>query len=73
MELLTVDGNGDGLREDEAISTLERGYLAELVELQVLSADAVGRDGLDEFNVEAILLCDSEQASGARVALQDTY
>lgn len=35
-KILTVDGNGDALGEDEAISALKGGHLAELVELQVV-------------------------------------
>lgn len=68
----TVHGDGDGLAEDEAVSTLEGGDLAELVELQVLGGDTIGRDSLDELEVKTVLLRDGEQRGGARVALRDT-
>lgn len=66
---LTVDGDGNGLRENEAVGTLEGRDLAELVDLQVVGRDALGRLGVDELDVEAILLCDSEEGGGARVTL----
>lgn len=66
----TVDSNGNCLREHEAVSTLEGGDLAELVQPQVLLRDTLGRLCVDELNVEAILLCDREKRRGARVALQ---
>jgi hypothetical protein len=69
---LTVHGDGDALGQDEAISALERGDLAELVQLQVLGRHALGRLGLDRFDVEVVLLRDGEQSRGARVALQQT-
>ena len=65
----TVDSDGDGLAEDEAVSTLEGGDLAELVELQVLGGDALLGGGLDELDIEAVLLGDSEEGGGARVTL----
>ena len=69
-EQLTVDGNGDGLAEDEAVGTLEGGDLAELVELQILGRDAIGGHSLDELEVKTVLLRNGEQRSGARVALR---
>lgn len=67
--VLTVDSDGDALGENEAVSTLEGRDLAELVELQVLAGNTLGRLGLDELNVEAVLLCDREEGCGARVTL----
>ena len=66
---LTVDGNGDSLAENEAVGTLEGRDLAELVELQVLSGETVSGNSLDELEVKTVLLRNSEQRSGARVAL----
>ena len=65
----TVDSDGDALREDETVSALEGGDLAELVELQVLGRDTLGRLSVDELDVEAILLCDGEEGGGTRVTL----
>lgn len=65
----TVDSDGDALREDEAVSALEGGDLAELVELQVLGRDTLGRLSVDKLDVEAILLCDGEEGGGTRVTL----
>ena len=67
--VLTVDSDGDGLRENEAVGTLESGNLAELVELQVLGRDTLSRLSVDKFNVKTILLCDSKKGGGARVTL----
>ena len=66
---LTVDSNGNGLAENEAVGALEGRDLAELVELQVLGGDAFSRHGLDELKVKTVLLRNGEQRSGARVAL----
>jgi hypothetical protein len=68
---LTVHGDGDALGQDEAVLALEGGDLSELVELQVVGRDTLSRLGLDELNLEAILLCDCEERSGARVALSN--
>lgn len=67
--VLTVDSDGDGLRENEAVSALEGRDLAELVELQVLLRDTLGGLGSDELDIEAVLLRDSEEGGGARVTL----
>lgn len=66
----TVNGNGDGLGEDETVGALKGGNLAELVELQVLGGDAIGGHGLDELKVKTVLLRNGEQRGGARVALR---
>ena len=65
----TVDSDGDGFGEDEAISALEGGNLSELVELQVLGGDALGWLSVNELDVEAVRLRDSEEGGGAGVAL----
>lgn len=70
----TVDGDGDGLSEDEAIGTNEGGDLAQRVELGVLSAlvergvhIALSRDHLD---VQVIALGRDQDRDGARVVLK---
>lgn len=68
--VLTVDSDGNGLRENEAVGALEGGDLAELVELQVLLRDALGGLGGDELDIEAVLLGDGEERGGARVTLR---
>ena len=68
--VLTVDSDGHGLRENEAVGALEGGDLAELVELQVLLRDALGGLGGDELDIEAVLLGDGEERGGARVTLR---
>ena len=67
--VLTVDSDGDGLRENEAVSTLESRDLAKLVDLQILGRDALGRLSVDKFDVKTVLLCDSKEGGGARVTL----
>ena len=68
--VLTVDSDGNGLRENEAVGALEGGDLAELVELQVLLRDTLGGLGGDELDIEAVLLGDGEERGGARVTLR---
>lgn len=68
--VLTVDSDGNGLGENEAVGALEGRDLAELVDLQVVRRDALGRLGVDELDVEAVLLCDRKEGGGARVTLQ---
>ena len=68
--VLTVDSDGNGLREDEAVGALEGGDLAELVELQVVLRDALGGLGGDELDIEAVLLGHGEEGGGARVTLR---
>lgn len=69
--ILTVDGNGHGLGQDVAILALEGGNLAQLVELEVFGADALGWLSLDELEVEAVGLCDGENGGGTGVALEN--
>ena len=66
----TVDGNGNALGEDVAVGTLEGGDLAELVELEVLSVDTLGRLGVNDVKVEAVGLCDGQQGGGTGVTLR---
>ncbi|THZ80313.1 hypothetical protein D6C84_07549 [Aureobasidium pullulans] len=54
-------GNGNALGEDVAVGTLEGGDLAELVELEVLGLDTLGRLGVNDVKVEAVGLCDGQQ------------
>jgi hypothetical protein len=70
--VLTVDSDGDALGEHKAVSALEGGDLSKLVELQVVLRDTLGGLGLDELNVEAILLRDGQERGGTRVTLLDT-
>jgi hypothetical protein len=67
---LTVHGNGNALGQDVAVGALKGGDLAELVELQILGRDALLGGRLNRLDVEIVLLGDSEQSRGARVALQ---
>lgn len=69
---LTVDGNGHALGEDVAISALEGGNLAELVELEVLGRDTLGRLGVDNLELEVVGLSDCKDSSAAGVALEDS-
>ena len=66
----TVDGNGNALGEDVAVGTLEGGDLAELVELEVLGLDTLGRLGVNDVKVEAVGLCDGQQGGGTGVTLR---
>ena len=43
--------------------------LAELVELEVLSLDTLGRLGVNDVKVEAVGLCDGQQGGGTGVTL----
>ncbi|THZ99421.1 hypothetical protein D6C82_05163 [Aureobasidium pullulans] len=63
-------GNGNALGEDVAVGTLEGGDLAELVELEVLSLDTLGRLGVNDVKVEAVGLCDGQQGGGTGVTLR---
>lgn len=74
MYIHTVDGDGDGLSEDESIGTNEGGDSAQGVELGVLSAlvesgvhIALSRDQLD---VQVIALGRDQDRDGARVVLR---
>lgn len=67
---LTVDSNGHGLSQDIAVGALEGRDLAQLVELLVVIADALGRFGVHDLEVDVVGLCDSEDGGGARVALK---
>ena len=65
---LTVDSNGDALREDKAVGTDESGDLSEGVELQVLRGDIAG-SSWDKLDIKAVLLCDDEERVCSGVAL----
>ena len=66
----TVDGNGNALGEDVAVGALEGGDLAELVDLEVLGVDTLGRLGVNNVKVEVVGLCDGQQGGGTGVALR---
>ena len=71
----TIDGNGDGLRESEAIGTLEGGDLASGVDLEVLSAgvELSGRVslGVNQLQLEVVVLSSDQDGDGATVVLDD--
>lgn len=55
--------------ENVAISTNESWDLAELVDLEVLRRDTLGRVGVDELQVDVVRLGHSSDGNGARVFL----
>jgi len=64
----TVDGDGDHLSQDEAVGANEGRYTIERVELDVL--EILGRrSGLDQLNIELVLLRNCEEDSCAGIAL----
>lgn len=63
---LTVDGNGNGLGESEAVLANEGGDLAKTVGLEVLSV-GVALLGLDDVELDVVRLGDS--ADGCRTAV----
>lgn len=65
----TIDGDGNSLVEDVAISTNEGRDLSERVNLQVLGVLRLGI-GRDNLEVEVVGLRNGEDARRARVALQ---
>src|SRR5690606_31295148 len=68
---LTIDSDGNALGEDEAISTLESGDLAEGVELEVLLRDTLaGLALVDDLDIETVGLRNGEEDRSAGVALQ---
>lgn len=69
---LTVDGDGHALGQNIAVGALESRNLAELVELQVVGADALAGLGVDALQLQAIGLGDGEDGGGARVLLCGT-
>lgn len=66
----TVDGDGDGLREDEAILADEGGDLAETAGLEVLSGRLAELD-IDKVELEIVGLRDSLDGGAAGVALEE--
>lgn len=70
----TIDGNGNDLRQSEAIGTLEGGDLASGVELEVLSAgvelSARVSLGLNQLQVEVVVLSSDQDGEGATVVLE---
>lgn len=70
MKSLTVDGNGNALREDElAVGADEGRDLAERVDLLVVLAHALGDVLVDKLNIEIVVLRNREEGGGARVVL----
>ena len=66
---LTVDGNSDALAQNVAIAALERGNLAQLVELAVVIADALGWLGVHHVEFDVVGFGHSEEGGCAWVAL----
>ena len=66
----TVDGDGHALVEHIAVSALEGGDLAELVEEAVVVAHALRWLGVDLLELEAVGLGDGEDGGRARVVLR---
>lgn len=71
----TIDGNGNNLREGEAIGTLEGGDLASGVDLEVLSAgvELSSRVGLslNQLQIEVVVLSSDQDGDGATVVLKN--
>jgi hypothetical protein len=71
----TIDSNGNGLRQSEAIGTLEGGDLASGVDLEVLSAgvELSGRVslGVNQLQLEVVVLSSDQDGDGATVVLKD--
>lgn len=66
----TVDGNGNGLGEVEAVGTLEGRDLASGVDLQVLSGGSGRvRHGVDQLKIEVIVLSSDQDGESATVFL----
>jgi hypothetical protein len=58
--VLTVDRNGDDFGQVEAISTNKGRDTVERVDLEIFNF-GLGRTGVDELDIEVVLLCNSEQ------------
>lgn len=67
----TVDGNGNALVENIAVSADEGWDLAELVQLQVLRRDTFSWLGLNNIEFDVIGLCNSTNGGGAGVTLKE--
>jgi len=60
---LTVDGDGNALVEGIAVGPDEGWDLAELVDLEILSGNTLGRLGLDDFDIDVVGLCNSADSN----------
>ena len=67
--VLTVDGNSNALAENVAIAALERGNLAQLVQLEVVGADTLGWLGVHDLEFDVVGLGHGEEGGCAWVAL----
>lgn len=71
----TIDGDGNRLRQSEAIGTLEGGDLASGVDLEVLSAgvEFSGRVSLslNQLQIEVVVLSSDQDGDGATVVLEN--
>lgn len=68
-EARTVDSDGNGLREDEAVLALESGDLSKRAGLQVLDSSGLSEVDLDDVQVDVVGLSDRLDGSAARVVL----
>ena len=66
----TVDGDRHAFGQHIAVCTLERGDLAQLVELEVFVREAFSRLSVNELDVEIVCLGNRENRRSARVGLR---
>jgi hypothetical protein len=70
----TIDGNGNSLRQVEAIGTLEGGDLASGVNLGELRAAVEGSGrvslGVDQLQLQVVVLSSDQDGEGATVVLE---
>lgn len=69
MARLTVDGDGNGLGEDESIGANKGWDLAEWVDLEKLGIDTVDDIGVDELEVDVVGNSNCLDGSGAWVSV----
>lgn len=59
----TIDSDGNGLVEGEAVSTNESWDFAELVDLEVILRDSLSWLGLDDVELDVVGLCNCTNGS----------
>lgn len=69
VRALTVDGNGNGLGQLEAIGTGESWNFIERIDLDEIGI-AAGWGSLDDINVKVVCLSDNRTGECARVVLE---
>lgn len=70
LQRLTIDSNSDALAQNEPIFALESWNFPKGVDIEVLSTHTLGWLLVNDLNLEAICLCNSQEDSRARVLLQ---